>query len=170
MAHWLQCRSSQALWRQCYCVCRQCWLTSLFLFSLVDSMRLPRVSGWQYYFSAPSRRPRQHVTTAGNVTGVMTSVLLWLATAPSRARLKVLTWRSKWRLSNNLSLISQALCYRHRVQELCESWDGRPGPPSLIVRTVSVDVKQHSNENIIVVAIVPVAVFQTSSLFLVQVN
>ena len=44
------------------------------------------------------------------------------------------------------------------------------GSPSLIVRTVSVDVKQHSNENIIVVAIVPVAVFQTSSRFLVQVN
>ena len=42
--------------------------------------------------------------------------------------------------------------------------------PSLIVRTVSVDVKQHSNENIIVVAILPVDVFQTSSRFLVQVN
>ena len=124
----------------------------------------------------------------------MTSVLLWLATAPSRARLKVLTWRWKWRLSNNLSLISQALCYRHRAQELSECRGGRLGlpvpnspmlsvnlkqhlscsiselrscvkvevdvlgSPSLIVLTVSVDVKQHSNENIIVVAIVPAVV------------
>ena len=30
-----------------------------------------------------------------------------------------------------------------RVQELCESRDGRPVLPSLIIRTVSVDVKQH---------------------------
>ena len=31
-----------------------------------------------------------------------------------------------------------------RVQELCESRGGRPGPPSLISLVVSVDVKQHS--------------------------
>ena len=31
-----------------------------------------------------------------------------------------------------------------RAQEMCESRGGRPGFPSLIVRTVSVDVKQHS--------------------------
>ena len=30
-----------------------------------------------------------------------------------------------------------------RAQELCESRRGRPGLPSLIVRLVSVDVKQH---------------------------
>ena len=30
-----------------------------------------------------------------------------------------------------------------RAQELCESGGGRPGLPSLIFRTVSVDVKQH---------------------------
>ena len=31
-----------------------------------------------------------------------------------------------------------------QAQELCESRGGRPGLPSLISRTVSVDVKQHS--------------------------
>ena len=29
------------------------------------------------------------------------------------------------------------------VQERCECRDGRPGLPALIIRTVSVDVKQH---------------------------
>ena len=32
-----------------------------------------------------------------------------------------------------------------RVQEMCESRGGRPGLPSLIILTVSVDVKQHFN-------------------------
>ena len=32
----------------------------------------------------------------------------------------------------------------NRAQELCESGGGRPGLPVLIVRTVSVVVKQHS--------------------------
>ena len=73
----------------------------------------------------------------------MTSVLLWLATAPSRARLKVLTWRWKWRLSNNLSLISQALCYRHRAQELSECRGGRLGLPVPNSPMLSVNVKQH---------------------------
>ena len=31
----------------------------------------------------------------------------------------------------------------NRAQELCEGGGGRPGLPSLIVRTVSVDAKQH---------------------------
>ena len=44
-------------------------------------------------------------------------------------------------------LVCKARSYPRRARDPCESGGGRPGLPSLIIRTVSVDVKQHSTND-----------------------
>ena len=49
--------------------------------------------------------------------------------------------------SEEITQNDREIDHQNRAQELCDSGGGRPGLPSLISLTVSVDVKQHFNFN-----------------------